>query len=432
MTKGHHSFYEISMAPKVKQIFDFMVVSEKLKQTLRWKNTPEMEQKETSADHSWHMSLFSLVVATELGLQIDLKKALKIALVHDLVEAITDDIDSIAIHRGIKKAEDKNNQELKAIKKLRKLLPKSSGSKIFNLWKEYEELSTDEARFIYAMDKLEGIHHMVYKGHNSFHKNGERFIGTYTNKAVSKFPELKVIIKEHLNRLKIEYKKHGWEWNTEYELEGMSEIENNEKIKQIFDFISVSEKLKETKRWLHTKEMIQKESSADHSWHLALLSFIVIDELNLDLDDFKSIKLALVHDLVEALVGDTDFSLIAFGHKTKEEKNNSEREAIIRIREMLPSKSGNEIYELWHEYEGAKTKEAKFIKALDKVEGINHMLCIGHECFDYPELIAPYPMKAVMKYPKLIYLYQELLDRLKPEFLKHGWKWLKEYNVITN
>jgi 5'-deoxynucleotidase YfbR-like HD superfamily hydrolase len=156
---------------------------------------------------------------------------------------------------------------------------------------------------------------------------------------------------------------------------------------------------------------------------------MVAKELKLDLDIKKSLMLALTHDLVEALAGDTDHSLIAFGIKTQEEKEDAELQAINDICAILPPLSGEKIKAFWHEYEEGKSIEAKYVKALDKIETIDHMVVIGSECFDHPELIAPYPKKAVLNYPPLIPMYRKLLERLKPEFEKKGWEWLDEYEV---
>ncbi|MFA7253061.1 MAG: HD domain-containing protein [Patescibacteria group bacterium] len=204
------------------------------------------------------------------------------------------------------------------------------------------------------------------------------------------------------------------------------------KIKKIFDFLEVSDTLKNTKRWGNTPQMVNKESSADHSWHLAMLVFLAIDELNLKVNKIKSLEMALIHDLVEALAGDTDNSLIAFGLKTKEEKRAAEIKAIDHFKSILPQKSGMKIYDFWQEYEEGKTEEAKLVKALDKIETINHMSAIGDSCFDHPELIAPYPDKAVNNCPDSKPLLKELKKRLKPKFESHGWEWKDEYDVKPN
>lgn len=201
------------------------------------------------------------------------------------------------------------------------------------------------------------------------------------------------------------------------------------KIEKIFDFLKIVEELKKTERWETVENMGRKESSADHSWGLTVFILVISIELKIDVDMLKSLKIALVHDLVEALAGDTDQSLIAFGKKTKKEKQEAEMKAMKKIYKILPKESGEEIRNLWLEYEEGKTKEALFVKAMDKVESINHILNKGYGCFDYPELIAPYPNNAVQKFPELKPVLKELQDRLKPEYEKRGWKWLEEYCI---
>ncbi len=420
----------MQMKNKVEKIFDFLEISEQLKNTKRWKNVPQMKKKETSADHTWHVALLACLFDKELDFEIDFLKAIQIIIIHDLVEAITDDIDYVQFFKGLADPKDKDRNEKLAIAKIRSVLPEKSGKIIFDLWQEYEDKSSNEGKFAYAMDKIEGLHHMVHTGHECFHF--AEIIGTYPNKAVAGFPKLKSVLCEHKKRAKTEMEKHGWDWKGEYSLDGTNDTKSTKEIEQIFDFIEISENLKDTRRYLNTKEMKQKESSAEHSWHVALISMIVFYEFDLKVDLLKSIKMALVHDLPESIAGDTDYSLVAWGIKTKEEKHDMELAAIKEIRKRLPKKSGQEIYNLWQEYEQSETAEAKFIKAVDKIEGINHMLVLGHECFDHPELIAPYPNKAVKKFPEIKAMLIELHDRLKPKFEKLGWPWLEEYAKFLN
>jgi hypothetical protein len=68
------------------------------------------------------------------------------------------------------------------------------------------------------------------------------------------------------------------------------------------------------------------------------------------------------------------------------------------------------------------------VKALDKIEAINHMIVLGVDCYDYPDLIALYPIPAVRNFPELKPILKELHKRLKPEFAKLNWEWKKEYD----
>jgi|GEM_PF-391512 len=410
---------------KIKKIFNFLEISEELKNTKRWLGVKQMKRKETSADHSWSLAVFCLVMMTEFKFNINLLKSLKIALTHDLVEAIAGDVASLLVIKGLRSSKVKNRKEISAMEKIGETLPLTSGKEIECLWYEYEKAETKEAKFAKAMDKLESQTHMINSGSKSFHDPD--VMGLYAHKVVENYPELKPLYTIIQNRKESGFQEIGWHWKKIYDTGYKLNLDEEKRLAKILDFMTIAFKLKKTKRYLNTKEMKKKESSAEHSWNVALLSFIVAEELDLKVDVLKSMKIALVHDLVEALAGDTDYSLIAWGIKTKEEKHKAEKEAIEKIRDILPEKSGTEIYNLWHEYEDAITDEARYIKALDKIEGINHMLCLGSECFDHPELIAPYPNKAVKNYPPLFGMLKELHNRLKPKFKEKCWPWLREY-----
>ncbi len=205
-------------------------------------------------------------------------------------------------------------------------------------------------------------------------------------------------------------------------------MKNN--FEKIFDFLELSNKLKLTKRFLNTPQMVVKESSADHSWQVALFVMVTVDELKMKVDLSKCLKMALIHDLPEALAGDTDSSLVYTGKVSKKEKADKERTAMIEISGSLPEKSGREILALWEEYEAKETQEAKLVNAIDKIEGIHEMVCKGNSSFDHPEWIAPHPKKAVVeKCPETIPLYQELLKRLKPMYQEMGWEWQDSYEA---
>jgi putative hydrolase of HD superfamily len=77
------------------------------------------------------------------------------------------------------------------------------------------------------------------------------------------------------------------------------------------------------------------------------------------------LKMIVVHDLVEAEVGDVPY--FATG-TPKERKAELEQQAILKIRGLLDAATGAEIYDLFQEYEALQSLEAKFAKALDNLE----------------------------------------------------------------
>lgn len=104
------------------------------------------------------------------------------------------------------------------------------------------------------------------------------------------------------------------------------------------------------------------ESVADHSFRTALLSLVFGDDLGVDAA--KLLKLVLVHDLPESdpAVGD----ITPFCGVDREEKRRREREAMERLCTGLPR--GEELYELWREYDEGTTPEAEIAHQLDAVE----------------------------------------------------------------
>lgn len=204
---------------------------------------------------------------------------------------------------------------------------------------------------------------------------------------------------------------------------------SNENLEKIFDFFSQAGKLKDVLRY-NEKKNGTKESVADHSWRIALMAFIMAEELDLPVDTLRAVKIALVHDIAESITGDIDAILIMEGKILKEEKAKKEKKAIEEIKNFASGKTGKEIYELWKEYEDNQTDEAKFIKALDKLETLMHLTESGYRTYDKPELIPTYADKTVSDFPKLSPLLNVIKGKLKEEFLKGGFEWKEKYNEI--
>ncbi|KAI4344342.1 hypothetical protein L6164_011578 [Bauhinia variegata] len=132
------------------------------------------------------------------------------------------------------------------------------------------------------------------------------------------------------------------------------------------DFLSICHRLKTTKRagWIR-KEVKDPESIADHMYRMGLMALIAQDIPGVDRD--KCVKMAIVHDIAEAIVGD----ITPADGVLKEEKSRREQEALDHMCKVLGGGSrAKEIADLWMEYEANSSPEAKFVKDLDKVEMI--------------------------------------------------------------
>jgi len=199
------------------KIFDFLKTAGKLKKTLRYKSSAKMP-KESVADHTWRLALMSFMLADELKLEINITKAMKIALAHDLAEAITGDIDALLIYRKLVSPEAKKKGEGAAMKKLKAILPKKMGKKIMKLWQEYNDGSSAEAKYVYALDKIEALTYLSETGYKTYGDEKQAdLIPIYADRAVANFKELKPVLKILKNKIKKEFRKGGLKWKKEYD-----------------------------------------------------------------------------------------------------------------------------------------------------------------------------------------------------------------------
>ncbi len=132
----------------------------------------------------------------------------------------------------------------------------------------------------------------------------------------------------------------------------------------IVEFLRLAERLKSELRhsWLSSG---RRESVAEHTWQMALMALLVHRHLEHPVAIDRALRMVLVHDLVEAEVGDVPF--FEAGPR-KAHKAERERAAIDRMRDMLDPATGAEIHALFLEYEAAETPEARLAKALDNLE----------------------------------------------------------------
>ena len=128
-------------------------------------------------------------------------------------------------------------------------------------------------------------------------------------------------------------------------------------------FINEIDKLKSVLRINNLHNAERRENTAEHSWHIALMAAVFLEEAENTIDPLKAIKMALIHDIVEIDAGDT----YAFDEIGYEDKFERELKASRRLFSMLPSDLSDEYQALWLEYEEQSTAEACFILALDRL-----------------------------------------------------------------
>ncbi len=116
----------------------------------------------------------------------------------------------------------------------------------------------------------------------------------------------------------------------------------------------------------------RRENSAEHSWHLALYALALGSEAPEGASVDRVIRMLLIHDLVEIDAGDTPFH----GEK-RADLDAIEDAAAARIFGLLPEAEAGEMLALWREFEAAETPDARFAKALDRMQPVMLNLATG-------------------------------------------------------
>lgn len=130
----------------------------------------------------------------------------------------------------------------------------------------------------------------------------------------------------------------------------------------IIDFIREIDKLKSVERRTKPLGLQRYENSAEHSWQLAVMVLSLSRFSAVPIDELRTIKMLLLHDVGEIDTGDT----IVYAAAIREEKKKEELAAVERICGILPEELRAEFVGLWNEFEGAETPEAKFAHAMDR------------------------------------------------------------------
>jgi putative hydrolase of HD superfamily len=116
------------------------------------------------------------------------------------------------------------------------------------------------------------------------------------------------------------------------------------------------------------------ENSAEHSWHLAMMALVLAEHAPPGTDLAKVTAMVLLHDLVEIDTGD----LFLYADQDQQARQElAERAAADRIFAILPGDQGASLRRLWDEFNERQTKEAKFARAVDRLQPMLENLTAG-------------------------------------------------------
>ncbi|MDG3088190.1 HD domain-containing protein [Vibrio hannami] len=139
------------MDTRLKKQLELLMELDRLKSVLRRTRVKSAEKRlENSAEHSWHVALMALLLEEHANEPVDITKVVKMLLLHDIVEIDAGDTfvyDSVA-------SKEQEEKELAAADRLFGMLPDDQGKELKNIWFEFEQAESAEAKFAKALDRL--------------------------------------------------------------------------------------------------------------------------------------------------------------------------------------------------------------------------------------------------------------------------------------
>ena len=138
----------------------------------------------------------------------------------------------------------------------------------------------------------------------------------------------------------------------------------NERINKQLAFSLEIDKVKNIFRQTHLSCKGRNENDAEHSWHMAIMAYLLREYANEKVDIAKVMLMCLIHDIVEIDAGDT----YAYDTEALQTQRIREDAAKERIFSILPEEQAAELIALFDEFEAYETAESKFAHAMDNLQ----------------------------------------------------------------
>ncbi len=113
------------------------------------------ERRENDAEHSWHIAVMALLFKEYCVEEPSVERAIKMLVVHDLVEIYAGD----TFAYDDKGNEDKEAREAAAADKLFSQIPPEQGQEIRSLWEEFDAMETTDSKYAACLDRLQPFLH---------------------------------------------------------------------------------------------------------------------------------------------------------------------------------------------------------------------------------------------------------------------------------
>lgn len=141
------------MDERLRKQLDFLLEIDREKEIYRQTHILGAGRRENDAEHAWHMAIMAFVLQEYANEPIDVLRVMKMALIHDLVEIYAGD--TYAYDESGK--ETQRERELAAADRIYGMLPEDQGRELRQIWDEFEEKKTPEAKFARMLDNYQPL-----------------------------------------------------------------------------------------------------------------------------------------------------------------------------------------------------------------------------------------------------------------------------------
>ncbi|PIR88472.1 MAG: hypothetical protein COU09_02245 [Candidatus Harrisonbacteria bacterium CG10_big_fil_rev_8_21_14_0_10_44_23] len=184
----------------IKDILAFVQMLNDFREVERVVKLKGSDRGENDSEHSYGLAMLTWYLIEGNDLKLDLNKAVRYALVHDLVEVYAGD--TFIYDADESYIDSKHDREKEALEKLKKEFPEASG--LFTWIDAYEKRADEEAKFVYALDKLHPIYNIYLSGGRSWKEKRVSWQDLWDHKRdkVKLSPEVERLFSELMELLK--------------------------------------------------------------------------------------------------------------------------------------------------------------------------------------------------------------------------------------
>ena len=152
---------DIKFNEKLEKQLQFIIEIDKVKNIFRKSKLFDESRFENDAEHSWTICIMALLLQEYTNFSVNIEKVISMLLIHDIVE-----IDAGDTFLYSEKRNEAYKNEIKAAERIFGLLEKEQKEYFLELWKEFEERETNEAKFAAIFDRLEPLmQNYIYEGY---------------------------------------------------------------------------------------------------------------------------------------------------------------------------------------------------------------------------------------------------------------------------